>query len=54
MKKFLSSIVLLFAIVISAQATHLMGGEITWKCIKSGPLQFEVFLQIQLNYLTAF
>ena len=26
-----------FLFVVSANATHLMGGEITWKCLKSGP-----------------
>ena len=48
MKKILSSIVLLFTIVITAQATHLMGGEITWKCIKSGPNYGKYIFQVKV------
>ena len=36
MKKFLLFIgLLLFS--INSFSSHLMGGEITWKCLKSGP-----------------
>ena len=48
MKKILSSFVLLFAIVLTAQATHLMGGEITWKCIKSGPNYGKYIFQVKV------
>ena len=30
-------LLLLFFSSYNIQASHLMGGEITWKCIKSGP-----------------
>ena len=36
MRKILFVLAILFAF-IDVKATHLMGGEITWKCIKSGP-----------------
>ena len=36
MKKLMFCLVLLFAFT-NAKATHLMGGEITWECIKAGP-----------------
>ena len=36
MKKILLFIFIL-AVSINAKATHLMGGEITWECIKTGP-----------------
>ncbi|MDC0204656.1 T9SS type A sorting domain-containing protein [Flavobacteriales bacterium] len=43
MKKILFILAILFAF-IDVKATHLMGGEITWKCIKSGPnIGFYVF-----------
>ena len=48
MKKILSSIILLFTIVLTAQATHLMGGEITWKCIKSGPNIGKYIFQVKV------
>ena len=35
MKKYLLIIILLIS-SFNAQATHLMGGEITWTCIKTG------------------
>ncbi len=37
MKKILILLVLSFTFLTSSKATHLMGGEITWECIKSGP-----------------
>ena len=30
-------IIIAFLVAFQIQASHLMGGEITWKCIKSGP-----------------
>ena len=36
MKKILLLLILLFTLTTNSEATHLMGGEITWKCIKSG------------------
>jgi hypothetical protein len=36
MKKFLSIVILFLTFIVPTQASHLMGGEITWKCIKSG------------------
>ena len=36
MKKLMFCLVLFFAFT-NAKATHLMGGEITWECIKAGP-----------------
>jgi hypothetical protein len=36
----MKKIILIFSLFIFAQsafATHLMGGEITWKCLKNGP-----------------
>ena len=36
MKKLLF-IIIAFLVAFQIQASHLMGGEITWKCIKSGP-----------------
>ena len=36
MKKILFTLAILLAF-IDVKATHLMGGEITWTCIKSGP-----------------
>ena len=37
MKKLLTILLMLFLFADNSSATHLMGGEITWKCIKSGP-----------------
>lgn len=37
MRKSLSFIIIFFTCVMTTEATHLMGGEITWECIKSGP-----------------
>ena len=37
MKKSLLVVLLIFFINIESKATHLMGGEITWDCIKTGP-----------------
>ena len=37
MKKLILVIVLLVFTFNTVKATHLMGGEITWECIKSGP-----------------
>ena len=37
MKKYLVVFLTLFLFNFSAFASHFMGGEITWKCIKSGP-----------------
>ena len=36
MKKLISVLVLLAFTLNTVKASHLMGGEITWKCIKSG------------------
>ena len=36
MKKILILFILSFTFLTSSKATHLMGGEITWECIKSG------------------
>ena len=36
MKKFLIFIISFFIFSFNSYSTHLMGGEITWKCIKSG------------------
>ena len=36
MKKFLIFIISCFIFSFNSYSTHLMGGEITWKCIKSG------------------
>ena len=32
-------LVVVFLTFFTANATHMMGGEITWECIKSGPTQ---------------
>ena len=37
MKKLLAILLMLFAFTNNSNATHLMGGEITWECIKTGP-----------------
>ena len=36
-KKMLAVLLMLFVFSNTANATHLMGGEITWECIKTGP-----------------
>ena len=36
-KKMLAVLLMLFVFSNNANATHLMGGEITWECIKAGP-----------------
>ena len=36
MKKLYALIMMLFVFTNTSNATHLMGGEITWKCIKTG------------------
>ena len=36
-KKGLSILLMLFVFSNNSNATHLMGGEITWECVKSGP-----------------
>lgn len=36
MKRLLSVLLICFVFVGTSNATHLMGGEITWECIKSG------------------
>lgn len=36
MKKLLAILMMLFVFSNNSNATHLMGGEITWKCIKTG------------------
>jgi len=36
MRKLLTILLMLFVFVNHSSASHLMGGEITWKCIKSG------------------
>lgn len=36
MKKTLTTLFLLFIFINNSSASHLMGGEITWKCIKTG------------------
>jgi len=37
MKKLITILLMLFLFTNNSSASHLMGGEITWKCIKSGP-----------------
>ena len=37
MRKLLTILLMLFIFTNDLSASHLMGGEITWKCIKSGP-----------------
>jgi len=36
-KRILAVLLMLFVFSNNSNATHLMGGEITWECIKSGP-----------------
>jgi hypothetical protein len=48
MKKILLLIILSFTFVINSEATHLMGGEITWKCIKSGPNMGKYIFQVKV------
>ena len=36
MKKLLAILMMLFVFANNSNATHLMGGEITWECIKTG------------------
>ena len=45
-------IFIIFALIsFNSQATHLMGGEITWKCIKSGPDQGSYIFYVNvINY----
>ena len=40
MKKLLLTPVILFLLVTCANASHLMGGEITWQCLPSGQFKF--------------
>jgi len=44
MKNILAVLLILFVFTTKSSATHLMGGEVTWECIKSGPNEgFYVF-----------
>jgi len=47
MKKIILSLVMLFAFV-NASATHLLGGEITWQCLKSGVNQGKYVFTMKL------
>ena len=52
-------IIILFILMFfsDVKATHLMGGEITWECIKTGPkvgyyvFQMKLFRNSLVNYL---
>ena len=47
MKKILLALfILLF--ISETKATHLMGGEITWECIKTGPKTGQYVFQMKL------
>ena len=48
MKKLIISIFLSFIFSFTSQATHLMGGEITWECIKSGPNVGKYVFQVKV------
>ena len=48
MKKNIILFLLSFVFATTSEATHLMGGEITWKCIKSGPHTGEYVFQVKV------
>tara|TARA_B100001250_G_scaffold125620_1_gene106843 strand:+ start:3724 stop:7746 length:4023 start_codon:yes stop_codon:yes gene_type:complete len=48
MKKVILSVFLSFIFSFTSQATHLMGGEITWKCVKSGPDAGKYIFQVKI------
>ena len=41
-------VLLIFFFIIESKATHLMGGEITWECIKTGPKSGQYVFQMKL------
>ena len=41
-------VLFLLATFVNVKATHLMGGEITWECIKSGPTQGMYIFRLKL------
>ena len=47
MKKLLL-VLFIFFFVIEIKATHLMGGEITWECIKTGSKSGQYVFQMKL------
>ena len=47
MKKYIL-VLLIFFFVSESKATHLMGGEITWECIKTGPKSGQYVFQMKL------
>ncbi len=47
MKKIILLLVVLFTFS-NANASHLLGGEITWQCLKSGPNQGEYIFTMKL------
>jgi len=48
MKKYLVVFLTFFLINFSASASHFMGGEITWKCLKGGPNVGQYIFQMKV------
>ena len=50
MKKYLVFFLTFFLFNFSASATHIMGGEITWTCLKVGPDVGKYVFQMNRKY----
>jgi hypothetical protein len=49
MKNILLLLTLLLSNILTSQATHLMGGEITWECLPNGQFQFTMKIYRDCN-----